>query len=144
VVDGQTPELAEDGAIRLSDALGKLGPKGPVISVRRPDGGAFFDRSGLLFADLPEVQQTTQRLIDAQPLLGGLAGDPSLHGIATTIDTVADGASRGTQDASRLAEPLAKLSAAIDAKLAGKVQYFSWQRLFSTDKVRSRRPRAAC
>jgi hypothetical protein len=28
VVDGQTPELAEDGAIRLSDALGKLGPKG--------------------------------------------------------------------------------------------------------------------
>jgi hypothetical protein len=33
-----------------------------------------------------------------------------------------------------LAEPLAKLSAAIDAKLAGKVQYFSWQRLFSTDK----------
>lgn len=134
VVDGQTPELAEDGAIRLSDALGKLGPKGPVISVRRPDGGAFFDRSGLLFADLPEVQQTTQRLIDAQPLLGGLAGDPSLHGIATTIDTVADGASRGTQDASRLAEPLAKLSAAIDAKLAGKVQYFSWQRLFSTDK----------
>ncbi|WDF72989.1 MMPL family transporter [Novosphingobium sp. KACC 22771] len=134
VVDGQTPELAEDGAIRLSEALGKLGPKGPVVAVRRPDGGAFFDRSGLLFADLPEVQQTTQRLIDAQPLLGGLAGDPSLHGIAATIDTVADGAARGTQDASRLAEPLAKLSSAIDAKLAGRVQYFSWQRLFSTDK----------
>ncbi|KAG5726948.1 hypothetical protein E4T56_gene15172, partial [Termitomyces sp. T112] len=134
VVDGQTPELAEDGAIRLSEALGKLGPKGPVISVRRPDGGPFFDRAGLLFADLPEVQQTPQRLIDAQPLLGGLAGDPSLHGIATTIDTVADGATRGTQDASRLADPLSKLSAAIDTKLSGKVQYFSWQRMFSGEK----------
>ena len=131
VVDGQTPELAEDAAMRLSSALAPSGTAGPIADVQRPDGGAFFDRGGLLFADLRDVQDTTRRLIDAQPLLGGLAADPSLHGIAATLDTVATGAATGHEDASRLATPLARLSAAIDRRMAGRPTFFSWQRLFS-------------
>ena len=129
VVDGQTPELAEDAAMRLTSALAAT--SGPIADVQRPDGGAFFDRGGLLFADLRDVQDTTRRLIDAQPLLGGLAADPSLHGIAATLDTVATGAATGHEDASRLATPLARLSAAIDRRMAGRPTFFSWQRLFS-------------
>lgn len=133
VVDGQTPELAEDATIRLADALSaqEAAGKAPFERVSRPDGGAFFDRNGLLFADLRDVQDTTRRLIDAQPLLGGLAADPTLHGIAATLDTVATGAAGGQQDASRLARPLGGLAATIDARLAGKPAFFSWQRLFS-------------
>jgi hopanoid biosynthesis associated RND transporter like protein HpnN len=131
VVDGQTPELAEDAAMRLSSALVPGDTAGPIADVQRPDGGAFFDRGGLLFADLRDVQDTTRRLIDAQPLLGGLAADPSLHGIAATLDTVATGAATGHEDASRLATPLARLSAAIDSRMAGRPTFFSWQRLFS-------------
>ncbi|NBC37857.1 MMPL family transporter [Novosphingobium sp. FSY-8] len=129
VVDGQTPELAEDAAIRLSAKLAQ--DKAHVIGVRRPDGGAFFDQNGLLFASLPEVQDTTRRLIDAQPLLGGLAADPSLRGIAKTLDTVADGALHSPADAGRLAVPMRALSDAIDGDLAGRKTFFSWQRLFS-------------
>jgi hopanoid biosynthesis associated RND transporter like protein HpnN len=132
VVDGQTPELAEDAAQRLASAL--EADKAHIGTVRRPDGGPFFDRNGLLFASPAQVKDATAKLIDAQPLLGGLALDPSLHGLATTIDTVATGAANGTQDATRLATPLRSLSTAIDAKLAGKVSWFSWQRLFSDAK----------
>jgi hypothetical protein len=57
VVDGQTPELAEDAAQRLTGALEEIKAQGgPVLGVSRPDGGAFFDRNGLLFSDLADVQ----------------------------------------------------------------------------------------
>ncbi len=134
VVDGATPELAEDGAIRLEQALSANVDTSPIEHVSRPDGGPYFDREGLLFADLAEVQDTTKRLIDAQPMLGGLAGDPSLHGIATTLTTLADGATDGQQDAAGLATPLARLSDTVEARLAGKPAFFSWQRLFSDGK----------
>jgi hypothetical protein len=75
VIDGQTPELAEDGAKRLMQAL--QADKTHVGSVERPDGGPFFDTNGLLFADPGEVKDATSKLVDAQPLLGGLAGTPA-------------------------------------------------------------------
>ncbi|RVU05447.1 hopanoid biosynthesis-associated RND transporter HpnN [Novosphingobium umbonatum] len=129
VVDGQTPELAEDGATRLYDAL-QTAPNAPLESISRPDGGRFFDQNGLLFGDLAQVQSATKALIDAQPMLGGLAADTSLHGIASTLDTLAKGAMDGEQDSSRLATPLGRLADAVEAKLAGKPTYFSWTSLF--------------
>ena len=72
VIDGATPELAEAAAASLSAKLAadpKLFP-----SVRRPDGGDFFNHNGLLFLPLPEVQQTMQQLFKAQPFLGAHGG----------------------------------------------------------------------
>jgi len=129
VVDGATPEIASDGADRLAAALGQ--DTAHFVSVRRPDGGAFFAREGLLFSSLPQVQATTQRLIDAQPLLGPLAADPSLRGIAKAIDTAATGAANDSAKAQRLTRPLAELATAIDAKAAGRAAYFSWGALFA-------------
>ncbi|MDE2404941.1 MAG: MMPL family transporter, partial [Sphingomonadales bacterium] len=134
IVDGKTPELAEAGAKALAEAL--AADKAHFARVTRPDGGTFFATEGLLFADLPDVKETTQRLIDAQPLLGALAGDPSLRGVAKAIDTAADGAVREGDPAqtARLAQPLDALARAVDAKLAGKPTWFSWQRLFASGK----------
>ncbi len=134
VVDGQTPELAEAGAARLADALTADHQHFQVV--KRPDGNAFLASEGLMFASLAEVKDTTQRLIDAQPLLGALAADPSLRGVATAIDTAATGAATDGDAAAtaRLEQPLAQLAQAIDARLAGKTAWFSWQRLFSGSK----------
>ncbi|MBU6267719.1 MAG: MMPL family transporter [Sphingomonadales bacterium] len=134
IVDGQTPELAEAGAKALAEAA--VGDRKHFWRVERPDAGPFLSTHGLLFADLPDVKDTTRRLIDAQPLLGALAGDPSLRGVAKAIDTAADGAAREADigQTARLAGPLNALSTAIDAKLAGQARYFSWQRLFASGK----------
>ena len=137
VIDGATPELAEDAAGRLADGLSA--DSAHFVLVRRPDGGAFFAREGLLFAPLSEVRDTTARLIDAQPLLGPLAADPSLRGIAKALDTAASGAASGRADpaaTARLAAPLAAISGAIDGSLAqgslgGHGGFFSWQRLLA-------------
>ncbi len=132
VIDGKTPELAEQASLRLAAALAQ--DRRNIESVARPDGGDFFDRNGLLFGSLDEVRATTQKLIDAQPLLGGLALDPSLRGIASALATAAGGAADDPADPAirQLAAPLAGLHGAISASLAGKPAWFSWQQLFAS------------
>ena len=89
VVDGKTPELAEAATVKLSAALAV--DAAHFRSVQRPDGGAFFDREGLLFGSPAEVRASTKALIDAQPLLGPLASDPSLRGVADAFATMLTG-----------------------------------------------------
>ena len=57
VVDGATPELADDGAARLAQALRQR----PELfhNVRQPDGGRFFERNGLLLLSPDDVEQVT-------------------------------------------------------------------------------------
>jgi hypothetical protein len=134
VVDGRTPELAKDAADRLSAALGE--DRAHFALVRRPDGGPFFEREGLMFGSLEDVRDATAKLIDAQPLLGGLAYDPSLRGVANTIATAAGGVADGTDNAAaaQLEQPLVKLDEAASSVLAGKTVYFSWQQLLAPGK----------
>ena len=89
VVDGATPELADAAARRLAEAL--QGKAGLFHSVRRPDGGEFFDRNGLLLLPLNEVRATTEGLMRTQPMLAALAADPSLRGVMTAISNVLQG-----------------------------------------------------
>jgi len=134
VVDGKTPELSSGAAARLAEALGQ--DKKNFSSIVRPDANDYFARHGLLFSSVDEVKATTAKLIDAQPLLGGLAYDPSLHGVANAIATAAGGAADEPENkaADALSLPLTRLDAAVSASLAGKPAYFSWQQLFSTGK----------
>ena len=132
VIDGDTPELASDAATRLAATLGTDNTHFTLI--RRPDGGPYLAREGLLFSSLPDVKAATQKLIDAQPLLGPLAADPSLRGIAGALDTAAKGAAANTADpaaVARLAGPLMAMSQAIDGRLAGQTTRFSWIRMFA-------------
>lgn len=132
VIDGKTPELASGAAARLAAALGE--DKKNISSVVRPDANEFFMRHGLLFSSIDEVRTTTAKLIDAQPLLGGLAHDPSLHGVANSIATAAGGAADEPDNkaAADLTLPLTKLDRALSDLLAGKFATFSWQQLFAS------------
>lgn len=130
VVDGRTPELAEDGAARLAAAMAN-DPR-HFRSVRRPDGGDFFAREGLLFASPAEVHDTTAALIKAQPLLGSLAADPSLRGVTAAVGTMLDGVDNGSATFAQTAAPMRALADAAHDTLAGQPVYFSWQRLFAS------------
>lgn len=129
VIDGATPEIAEDGAARLSAAMDA--DKAHFRLVSRPDGGDWFAREGLLFGSVQDVKDTTSALVDAQPLLGPLAADPSLRGVTTAFSTMLDGVAAGQATLDRIDAPMRALADSIDASLAGKPAYFSWQRLFA-------------
>ncbi len=130
VVDAATPELAEDGAARLAARLDT--DKAHFRRVSRPDGGDFFAREGLLFSSPAQVKATMQALIDAQALLGPLAADPSLRGVANAVSSMADAVSSGAVPPTRIAQPVRALTAATDGVLAGHPAPLSWQALFAT------------
>jgi len=121
VIDGATPELAETATAALTRAL--VADPARFRSVHRPDGGAFFDRYGLLLLPPSELQATANQLIEAQPLLAPLAADPSLRGVMTTLETAAQG------DPARLRAPLDAFNTAIRTVLKRDDRHFSWRAL---------------
>jgi len=124
VVDGATAERADAAAGALAKALAQ--DHEHFTAVRRPDGGQFFARDGLLLLPLEDVKQTMQQLIEAQPFLGGLAADPSLRGVMTTLGTTLLGVEGGQTKLASLDKPIAAFNATLETVLAGKPAYFGW------------------
>lgn len=129
VIDGRTPELAEHAASRLSAALAQKPEL--VRGVRRPDGGPFFDRNGLLFLPLPEVQAATEGLLRSQFLLASLAADPSLRGVLATVSRVLQGVQHGQGRLDDIQPLMTALADSFDKAAAGQPAYFSWQDLMA-------------
>lgn len=129
VVDGATPELADSGAKKLTAALAD--DHEHFASVHETAGGPFFEHNGLLFLSTKEVQHTTEELIRAQPFLGTLSADPTLRGLAQALAYIPKGEEQGAIEAKDFASPLTRLSATIDALLAGRPAAFSWGELMT-------------
>ena len=127
VVDGATPELAEQAAATI---LERLATRPDLFkTARRPDGGAFFARNGLLFLSPEEVSRTTEQLVAAQPLLGSLAADPSLRGIMGSLQLALEGVRRGDTSLATLQPAFAALAGTAEGALAGRPVPLSWQQL---------------
>ena len=78
VLDAPTPELVEQATNRLAAALAAHPERFRAVS--RPGSGSFFEQNGLLYLSGDAVRQATDGLIRADPVIGTLAGDPSLRG----------------------------------------------------------------
>ncbi|MBY0558431.1 MMPL family transporter [Hyphomicrobium sp.] len=130
VIDGKTPELTETAAASLAAALSESKPD-PFQIVRRRDGGPFFEKNGLLYLSLPELKETTEGLIKAQPVLGTLAADPTLNGLAKALSFVPLGVKDDRAKWSDFDKPLGALANAIDDLMAGRETAFSWGQLLT-------------
>lgn len=129
IVDGRTPELAEAGAAALAERLSR--DTVHFKTVRRPDGGDYLARQGVMFGSLDEVQATTRSLIAAQSLLGPLAADPSLRGVMGALGTILTGVERGSAKLDDIDRPMRALDDALGKVAQGQPAYFSWQLLFA-------------
>ncbi|HUD53155.1 MMPL family transporter [Parvibaculum sp.] len=129
VIDGATPERAEEAAASLASALARDPALFP--SVRRPDAGAFLEHDGLLLLPTAEVKSATEKLIDAQPFLAALAGDPSLRGVMASLGTVLTGIEHGQASLARIEGPMTALADCFDQVLAGRPAFLSWQAMLT-------------
>ena len=129
VIDGATPDQADDAAAALTARL-KTRPE-LFKTVRRPEGGEFFVRNGLLFLPLSEVQQTVDDMIAAQPLIGALAADPSLRGLFDALSLGLEGVKTGDADIAKLQDPLDAIAQSVEAAADGTYRPLSWQNLLT-------------
>ena len=88
VIDAATPERADWAADRLAERM-EARPS-QFIEAFRPDGGPFLKRHGLLYLDVDELERLSTRLADAQPFLGRLVADPTVHGLALLLTEALD------------------------------------------------------
>jgi hopanoid biosynthesis associated RND transporter like protein HpnN len=134
VIEGDIPERAWDGARRLAakleqnDALFKR--------VYLPQANDFFERYGLMYLDLPELEEMTDNLAQAQPFLGRLTQDPTLGGLLEMLDEIIKAKHSGetTLDLQPIFGPINKT---IGAVLDGQSHPLSWQKLMHGDSVAS-------
>ncbi|GJE28179.1 MMPL family transporter [Methylobacterium organophilum] len=132
VIDGETPEQAEEAAAELSRAL--AAHKSEIETVYRPDGGPFFDRNGLLLMSQKELEQTTEKLVEQQGLLGPLAADPSLRGIMRVLNLGVKGVKSGDAKLEDLERPMNQIDTTIRKVLDGQRARMSWQELLAGGK----------
>jgi hopanoid biosynthesis associated RND transporter like protein HpnN len=127
VVDGATPELADDGAQRLAAALQER----PDLfhNVRRPDGGPFFERNGLLLLSTDDVESATESLMRVQPILSSLANDPSLRGVLKMLSFVLLGVHSGEAKLQDIEPQMTALASTFEKVAAGQPAFHSWRTL---------------
>ena len=127
VVEAPTPEMVELAAARLEARLREQ--QDVLGAVRRPDGGAFFERNGLLFMPTGEVADTARKFREAQPVLGLLASDPSLRGVTQTLMVGVDAVQNHKAPVTALLPPMNMLSATLEDVFAGRFATMSWRAL---------------
>ena len=132
VIDGVTPERAQEAALALDSALAARKSLFPVV--RDLQGSDFFAHNGLLYLPLDAVRATTQQLIQAQPFLGPLAADPSLHGIMNGLNSALLGVENGQATMDSLTPALTTFSDTLENVAAVHPAYLSWQTLITGQK----------
>lgn len=83
VVDGQNPELARDGAEALRQALAARPEHFRDAYV--PGGGAFFERYGLLYRSVGDLEEFSDQLVQVQPLIAELERGATLSSVVGLI-----------------------------------------------------------
>ena len=132
VLDGQTPDLADDAAMALAGRL-RLRPEifGDVYD---PMGDPFFRRNGLLFEELDELVELGDRLAEAQPFLGVLWQDPSLRGLFKMVEMAIDEIRQAGEAPIDVAPVLEAIAHIAEEQARGRFAHLSWQELMTTGK----------
>ncbi|WP_020157257.1 MMPL family transporter [Methylobacter marinus] len=125
VVDAPTPEQATRAVNYLDTQFGN--EKQWIESVYIPGAGEFFDRHGLLYLDLDELEDLAAKLAEAQPFIGTLSRDNSLKSLLSILEQAI------TTDERELPvdlNPLLdKIRLAVRAVLDNKSYRLSWQQM---------------
>jgi hopanoid biosynthesis associated RND transporter like protein HpnN len=129
VIDSEAADRSNSAANALAAKL-SANPK-MFPAVRRPDGGPYFEKNGLLF--LPEhcVKDAMDKLVQAQPFLGSLAADPSLRGVMASMSTMMLGVNSGQAKLADIDTPMNAFADTLEKTNAGKPDYLSWQSMFA-------------
>jgi hopanoid biosynthesis associated RND transporter like protein HpnN len=128
VIDADRAEAARSAAQRLAERL-RRSPE--IFSSVREVQGEFFDRHAFLYMDMSELDELSDQLARAQPLLAELSRDASLRGLASMLAAGLPAYADGEVEAESLRPMLDGFSDAITALLAGESYELDWAEILA-------------
>jgi len=128
VIDGGTPEALDAAQAKLVEALRPR--KDLYDEVFAIETEPYFRTNGLLFLEPEVLQKLADDITQAQPFLGALNQDPSLHGLFTLLGRAVDAPAGQDFD---LAPAFTRVGNAVSAAADRKLAPMSWQALVGTD-----------
>lgn len=131
VIDGTNPDVVEDAAAALAMRLQERGDL--FTHVFAPASNPYFIRNGLLYLELDKLTDLSDRLADAEPLLGTLAEDMSLRGLFEVLGLAIDEVVDGDTDPASLEDIFGGVNDATAARLAGRPFLLSWREMMMGD-----------
>lgn len=127
VLDAPTPEQAFTAAKQLTGNLQQ--DKVHFQDAYYAGGDPFLERNGLFYKSIAELENITDRLAAAQPLVARIADNPTLHTFASVLTEAIDELRTGRK--LDLEPVLDGMSATLEARRAGEPRALSWQALFT-------------
>jgi hopanoid biosynthesis associated RND transporter like protein HpnN len=94
VIDGETPELAREGAEKLEAGLRTRPDR--FEDVYLPGGGTFFEQNGLLYRSPDELDVFADQIAGIQPIIAELERDASIANLTRLVEVGLDSVRTGT------------------------------------------------
>jgi hopanoid biosynthesis associated RND transporter like protein HpnN len=133
VVDAETSAAARAAAATLAERLEEESDLFQDVYV--PGGDPFFERNGLLYLGTEELQNLSDQLATAQPLLAEISRDPSLTNLSRVLQEGIERARTHPETPIDLTLAFDSLSRATQAVLEGRPRPISWTELILERKL---------
>lgn len=124
VVEGATAGITQDAASALAERLAADHDR--FERVVAPGSGEFFDRNGLLYLDLDDLEALADRLATAQPFLAELAREPTLPRLLELLAVAVRHVDSGLAREDELESILERVSTELDRPLGGAAPPLAW------------------
>jgi hopanoid biosynthesis associated RND transporter like protein HpnN len=126
VIDADTPETARLQREKLAERLKK--ETGLFKGVYAPGSGEFFEKNGLLYLSVKDLETLSDNLASAQPLLGLISKDLTLRGLFSVVERIVS-REGDIEEKTRLVPFFDRLAQAIESSASNRPRQLSWQEL---------------
>jgi hopanoid biosynthesis associated RND transporter like protein HpnN len=126
VIDAETPEAARFERKRMAERLKR--EVGLFKRIYLPGGGEFFEKNGLLYLSVNDLQELADNLAEAQPLIGFISRDLSLRGLFSVLEKILS-LEGNREQRERLVPLFDRLSKAFESAASNRPYQLSWQEL---------------
>jgi hopanoid biosynthesis associated RND transporter like protein HpnN len=102
--------------------------------VYAPGGGEFFERNGLLYLSVKDLEALSENLASAQPLLGLISKDLTLRGLFSVIERIV-GQEGDVEQKIKLVPFFDRLAQTLESSTSNRPKPLSWQELILGEEM---------
>jgi uncharacterized protein len=133
VLESDTPELTKSATKRLGRLLSN--DKTNFDTIYIPNESEFFQKNGLLYLELADLQKISANLAQAQPFIGRISQEPDLSGFLGILTDALKSENTDQSVPIDLSSLIEKVAKAIHKTINGENNLLSWEELIAENQT---------